>query len=610
MKNKIYFFLSYITFWLIFFIFCKIIFLLSNYENTSTLNFKIIIGIFVHGAKLDFSALGYILVLPVTVIIVTNFFRGNITYHIIKVYSGILIITFSILMVSDLVLYKYWKTRLDSTPLVYLKNPAEMLASLHWWMILIYIFFISLIAFVFLFLFNRYVIVFLKNSLKCNMLFFAFSIIFLPLLIIPIRGGFDTSPVNLSTAYFHTNTFANHAAFNLFWNFGYSFTNNDTQSNLYNFLESSQATENLNSLFITQKPYKKVIEAGNPNIILVIIESFTSKIIEPLGGLPGITPNFNALTKEGIIFKNFYANGDRSDKGIVSILSGFPATGKTSIMKFPDKTKKLPGIVKDLNELGYSSSFYYGGDINFFNLKSYLLNNGIKNITSKSNFGSKESMSNWGVPDHIIFNKVLDDLSNETDTPFFKIIFTLSNHEPFDIPVKKHFKGSGITNKFLNSAYYTDSCLGVFIKKLKKTARWSNTLLILVADHGIRYPGNYPHYAKENYSIPMLWLGGVIARDSIISTYGSQIDIAATLLPQLNMETNDYRYSKNLFSPSTKGFSTYAFNDGIGFLTDSIQYIYNHNSGEVFFIKGNHNKKMVLLGKSFLQVTYEDFLAK
>jgi phosphoglycerol transferase MdoB-like AlkP superfamily enzyme len=99
-----------------------------------------------------------------------------------------------------------------------------------------------------------------------------------------------------------------------------------------------------------------LLNTKRPNVILLILESYTAKLIEPLGGLPGVTPNFNRLCKESVFFTNFYANDSRTDKSIVSILSGYPALGKISIIKFPNKTQKLGIISREMARAGYQTS--------------------------------------------------------------------------------------------------------------------------------------------------------------------------------------------------------------------------------------------------------------
>ena len=608
MDKKLKFLLSYFIFWIILFVSAKFLFLIYYWKKTFSLDLTTIPGIFYHGAKLDLSAIGYVFILPVTVLFVTSFFPGKICYYILKGYNYLLLIAAPFLMISDLILYKYWGFRLDNTPLLYIKNPGEMIASVSTGIVLAGILTSLVISYAIIYLYNRFSGLYLKNLPVSSLSTKVILVMLIPFLALPVRGGFNTSPVNLSTAYFSSDNFANHAAINLYWNIGYSFTNSETRKNPYNFYHTDSVQTNFRKLMEQSNSRADLLNSNRPDIILIIIESFTSKFIEPLGGVPELTPRFNRLTREGIFFTNLYANGDRSDKGIVALLSGFPALGKTSIMKFPEKVEKLPNMAGELKDSGYHLSFYYGGDIEFFNLKSYLISAGYRYIISERAFASDKKFSKWGVPDEFVFDKLYNDICNATDTPFFKSMFTLSNHEPYDIPASPKFPGNNIEDKFYSSAFYTDSCLGNFIDKLKLTDHWDNTIVILVADHGSRLPEESAASAFQNFSIPMLWVGGAIKKDTIIRRYGMQVDLPKTLLNQLGMKVDQYPYSKDLFSADGSGFAEYAFNDGFGFLTDSIRYVYDHNADKITTVKGNPGDKLIRYGKSFLQATYEDFL--
>jgi len=362
---------------------------------------------------------------------------------------------------------------------------------------------------------------------------------------------------------------------------------------------------------ITEGLHKKgvnntmLIEKSNPNIVILILESFSSKIIGALDGEWDATPELNSLTKEGLLFTNFYANASRSDKGIISILSGYPGQPTTSIIKTPEKTLQLPSLFKTFNALGYKTSFYYGGDIDFANMKSYFLNAGTSRIISVDDFDSKYNDSKWGVHDEHLFDRLYSDLVNQNE-PFFNAVFTLSSHEPFTVPIKSKFEDINGA-KFLNSVYYTDSCLGDFFSKIKKTDVWDNTLFILVADHGSNRPGNLPNHDIDKFKIPMLWLGGVL-NDSIRNTdiIGSQIDIPATLLKQIGESPEDFAFSKDLFSNTYSDFAFYVFNDGFGFITDSSTVIYDNISNDTISTSGNHNPNLKK-GKAYLQYLMNDF---
>src|SRR5690606_7393298 len=150
-----------------------------------------------------------------------------------------------------------------------------------------------------------------------------------------------------------------------------------------------------------------------------------------------------------------YASGDRTDKGLIAILSGYPAQPQTSIIKFPAKTERLPQLNRFIREMGYRTSFIYGGDIDFANFRSYLNSSGFDHLTTLDDFDDELYTSKWGVHDHHMFKRALEELDTTT-APFFKVILTLSSHEPFDVPIEPLLPGNDAESLFLNSCHYTD----------------------------------------------------------------------------------------------------------------------------------------------------------
>jgi phosphoglycerol transferase MdoB-like AlkP superfamily enzyme len=336
------------------------------------------------------------------------------------------------------------------------------------------------------------------------------------------------------------------------------------------------------------------------------VESYTSKIVEVVGGIEGVTPRFNELSKEGILFNNIYSSGDRTDKGAVSIISGYPAQPRTSIMKFPKKTYSLPFLNKEFKKKGYDTYYIYGYDLDYANFRSYLINANFDMIKSSKDFPEDAPNSKWGIHDHAVLNKIIEDLDHVPE-PFFVCSMTLSSHEPFDVPMKPVFSG-GLNEQFFNSAYYTDKSIGEFIDQAKGKQWWNNTLIILIADHGSRLPNNDQNYAKGKFKIPMLWLGGALnVTDTVISTVGSQTDIPKTLLNQLEMSATSYEFSKDLFSDEVKSFAFYTFNNGFGLVGEDFDLVYDHDAGHYMTKNGSFTKSHQETGLAYMQKLFWDF---
>lgn len=516
-----------------------------------------------------------------------------------------------LLGVADMELYSYWGFKLDITPLLYLKTPGEALASVNIYELILLFVFVAILLYFFIFVYEWFIhrkainTKFTKTKWKT----FVSGFLFICLLIIPARGGIGVATMNLGVVYFHPDRFANHSAINVFWNTLYSITEKKNLNSSFAFMPDEDAEK----LFKEIQPKsnlnnnsEKIIKE-RANILLIILESFSNKIIESLGGEPGITPELNKLCKEGLLFTNFFANGDRSDKGLVSLFSGFPSQPLTTIINYPAKTQTLPFLMDPFAERGYSTAFYHGGNLDFANFRSYFTRKSVNHIYDINQFPRSYRQQKWGVPDNYVYDKILEDLQNVKE-PFFISVFTLSSHEPFDVPSKPVFGTSGRDDLSKNAYYFSDSCLGDFIDQIKLKPWYENTLIIIVADHGSRSPGNTPSHVRMKFSIPMLWLGGALLTEpGENNKYASQVDLPATLLSRFGFDYSEYKYSNDIFNPDYKGYAYYAFNNGFGFLNDSVEFIYDNYSQQFIDKQGNDIEKWYNSATALLQLTTIDF---
>jgi phosphoglycerol transferase MdoB-like AlkP superfamily enzyme len=600
--------LQYGIFWLLFFISCRFLFLIYNFPKTIELPVIEIGKTFIHGIKLDISLTGYLLFFASLMLSVTFSMSGKSLARLFKYFTIPLLVSFSLIAWVDVELYKNWGFRIDSTILLYLKTPKESLASTKVWFLIL----LLTLTFATIWLtikgYRRYIGKKWAQTEKSKWYAIPIFIFVAALMIIPIRGGVGIAPINVGTVFFSKEPYANHAAINVQWNFLKSLTEMNKNS-VPRLVEPDTAKKLVEQLLSKKDTLQtQLITPSKPNIIIIILESFTSNVIEPLGGKPHVTPGFNEWSKKGILFDRVFASGDRSDKGIVAILSGYPAQPTSSIIKYTSKTEKLPQISKILMSNGYSSAFYYGGEINFANMNSYFVSGGYEELITLSNFPKKDLNSKWGAHDHVVFSRLLADIE-KADTPFFKVMFSLSSHDPFDVPHKSRFAGLDWSSRYLNSIHYTDSCLNDFLNKAMETDWWKNTWILLVADHGVMYPVNTLNNAPEKYKIPMLWLGGALnIYDTAVSSTLSQTDIPLMITNQLGIEDSSFIFSKDVLFGG-KSFAYYAYNNGFGFFTDTTGFVWDNNLHD--FIGEKPAKKLVEdSGKGFFQEVMRDFIKK
>lgn len=607
-RRLIQFVTTYILFVFIF-ILQKPIFMACYYTLYNKVSWTEWFSVIGHGLPLDLSLAGYLTLIPGLLLIASAWTGSRILQWIRRIYFAFISILLSCIFISDLGLYGYWGFRLDTTPLFYFfSSPKDALASVSVWVVLGGILAMAIYAALLYYLFSQ-ILLNEKRPLKIPYRRLSVSVTLLlatGLLIIPIRGGFSVSTMNLGKVFFSANQKLNHAAINPAFSLMDSYARQVDFDKQYRFLPPEEADRLFAEL--TDQPVTdsipRLFRTERPNIILVILESFSSHLMKTLGGKADVAVNMDEIADEGILFTHFYANSFRTDRGLVSIISGYPAQPTTSIMKYTRKTQSLPSIPASLKKAGYDLQYYYGGDADFTNMRSYLVSTGIEKIVSQDDFPVSERLSKWGVYDEVLFNRLTGDLKGQPQQePFLKIVQTSSSHEPFEVPYSK------LDNAKLNAFAYTDSCAGDFVRQLKETPLWENTVVIFVPDHLGVYPEDMDNLSPERYMIPLIMTGGAIKEPQKIETYGSQIDIAATLLAQLGLPHDDFTFSKNLLNPASPHFAFFTFPNIFGMVTPDNEVVFNNESNAVVLDEGTNQGENLNKGKAYLQKLYDD-LAK
>lgn len=539
------------------------------------------------------------------------FFRKRNIYIL---YTGVLLFIQLLLVIIDSESFKAWGTRIDSTPLKYLSTPKEVWASIsHLPIIFILIGFI-VVYLLFFWLFSKVLSRSIPLLADNNHRFIQVLLILLfsAALIIPIRGGFQLSPLNQSSVYFCSNQYANNAAVNACWNFMYSALQiNKLNGNFYKYMKDEEADAIVKSLFYDEKRTEQVVNDSGllkPNVIFIVWESFTEKVLnKTVDGKP-VIKFFPRLFKEGIYFSNCYSSGDRTDKGISAILSSYPALPKGSIVNYPAKTARLPGLGNIFLKNGYSTQFYYGGEPEFANIKSYLSAQQFQQLITKADFNAADMNSKWGAHDDIVMKRLVQDMS-KMKQPFFTTWLTLSSHEPFETPVPAVFNGKDKETKFLNSLHYTDSIVYSFVNELKKMPSWENTIVIISADHGHYLP--ITGKRADDYRIPVLWLGGALTKQNVvIDKTVNQLDMAESLVQQLHFPVTSFPFGKNVFDSTSTHSAFFTYNDGIGYVTDSSRILYDNAGKRTVFEEGKSDTGHEMTAKALMQKLYSDFLKR
>ncbi len=602
-KNRFLIALFYFAFWYLYFVLARIVFLITYIDSTSQLSSGELLRTFWYGFKLDASAAAYAGFIPTLVLMITCAWEAKWLRRFYNIYSAIVIVFFNSIILGDLALYGHWGIRIDATPLFYLKDIRTASASLNTGSIVGYIVLLLSLSTALYLLYHRIFRKRFQNLKSIKSLWLTLPAFVL--LGITIRGGLGVSPLNVSYAYFCNNLFANHATINPVWNVGAGLFDYEQLNKSYAYFPDEAENTYLAALSTQKEDHTRLLKTTKPNILLVIVESFTSKVLQRYGADPAIMPEFNQLIQEGIFFDQIYAASDRTDKGIAAVISGYPSLPASSPLKYPNILSKMPSLARSLDSAGYAATFIYGGTLEFANYKSYLVQAGYKALVSDIDFPRQQLETKWGAYDEKVLDKTLETIQGHK-APFFVTTLTLSSHDPFTIPIAPLYQGDDRDTLFLNAIHYTDQCIGKFIAKAKQQAWWENTLVIFIADHGSPSPGNSSPEDTRKYHIPMLWLGGAIAhKDTVINALGAQTDLAATLLQQLQLPASSFTFSHNIFAQSNP-YTLSTYGEGFVFIngTDTLRYNTINNTFKQS-VPGKDN-----LSKAYLQLLYADLKKK
>lgn len=635
MKQIIWFVKTYATFVVLFVLQKPLFLFLEKGSATQPVDniFTELPAVIWHGLPLDLSMAGYLSVIPGLLSIAVVWLKRELVKPIMNIYFIIasLFITCSFLLNASL--YPYWKYPLDSTPLFYFfTSPADAIASVSIWQVILSIVILIVLTVGVWFTlrmrgekrqqYSRYSYGYGGFGSGKRNRFDDFdrhrgrtSIILLlltGLLFLPIRGGITVSTMNTGQAYYSQNAYLNHSAVNPLFSLLESITHQEDFASQYRFMKDKEADKIFATMTSTsdENTYPLLNEAtfkkGTPDILIVIMESFASDIMPSMGSYKDVAVCLDSIAQQSILFTRFYANSFRTDRGMVSILSGYPAQPTTSIMRYPRKTSQLPSIARNLAKYkNYKTTYYYGGDADFCNMRSYLVSQGYQHIISDANFPIEDKLSKWGVPDHILAAKMMEDIKAQQNEkrPMLRILQTSSSHEPFEVPYHR------LKDKRLNAFAYTDSVMGAIVREYRKLPRWKNTLIVFVPDHVGGYKENLNDHDRSRYQIPLILAGGAISRPMKVGIIGSQHDIAATLLGQLGVEHREFTFSKNIMSDATPKFAFFAVNDAFGIVSEENSLIYDNRAKRIVYDKGEKGFNLKR-GQAYLQKLYDDLAKK
>ena len=605
-------------FWLVFFALERLFFIIIDFvmiKNTGA-GMGEVLQAFWYAIPLDIAMASYFVSISWLILSVQNFYNRPFLDRIHQTYQTILIVINSLIVVGNIGIYPEWKMKLNFKALEYLTRPAEVLESNQTSKSILEVFLMVLIITFSIWLFNRFYFKRTQDASPNSIAKLVFVLIIPLFVFIGMRGGTKEIPISQSQSYYTQNDVLNDLSVNTTWNLMYSITNTMeiSDNNVFNaYLEKDAWYEVKQLHSVAKDTTVSILNSKHPNVLFLIMESWSGDLVNSIGGKSGLTPRFDSLAKKGLNFTHLYSSGNRSQQGLASILGGFPALPITTLTTSPEKMRQSATMTSLFNNANYNTAFYYGGQLQYGNIKAYLLHNKFQVIIEEADLDKKLPRGKLGVHDGEMFPYVLQQL-NEMPKPFFVNYFTLSSHSPYDQPMKTVINWNDSEDKFHNSVYYTDSVLGAFIAEAKKQDWYKNTLIVIIADHSHQ---TYTHRAiyQANYRhIPMLFLGGALKEEYRGMSYNkicSQTDLTTTVLKQLNMDASQFPWSKNLMNPYSPEFAYFELNQGFGWIKPQGFIAYDHFNKRFFAntIKDSTQTEEALFeGASYLQTLFQEYI--
>lgn len=571
-----------ILFWIICFDFHRLAFSLHHFEKLSDVPFGEWCMAFIYSFRVDLAAASALAALPFIFRTLSHYFSWKGFNFLYKTILFILIGAVVAVHAGEIVAYSEWNHKLNSRVFMHLSTPDEVVRTANYTMIFWFILYALLEA--------AFVTWLYRNLLKKRQLHQPKNkleyLAILPTLAIGIglqflalRGGWQQIPLNINSASYSNKAVANDISINSNYYFAkaYLMYRNSNIDQFMPKIDRKYADAKVKSWFAYPKEHDQVfLKNRRPNVVVIVLEGWSAEAIGSLSKTKGATPNFDRLTKSGLLFTNVYSTATTSEIGNSSIFSGNPAVPEVSISMHPDKYRKLHCLNEDMESWGYHSSYIFSGDLKYGNIGGYFMDHGFDVVKDENNFPSDLPRGKLNFYDKDLYKFLLKEI-NQHGEPFLQCAFTGSTHAPYDQPKGKGKHFTGQEADYMNSLVYSDESLGNFMRECKKQSWYKNTIFVFVADHGHATPTVNDPGRGAFYHVPLLFYGEPIKKEfrgKRMKTIGSQSDIAATLLYQMNGDLTRYPWSKDLMNPKVPQFAFHSIIRGYGWVTQKGNFAY------------------------------------
>ncbi len=444
----------------------------------------------------------------------------------------------------------------------------------------------------------------------------------LALMFVGIRGRVGLAPIDWGAAYFCQNRLLNQLALNGVYVLGRNLTEHSgdlrlssrEESERFPFVDFQSGLDSVRAALHQpgdewlepESSVRRITHQGErdlgfqPNVIVVLMESWSARNTGSLGSTRDLTPYFDSLASRGILFTNFYASGIRTSFGLPATLGSFPSLPGRSIMGRYDALHPFVMLSEILHTRGYHNVFVYGGDLVFDNMEGFFMTKMYDRVCGEDQLGGQSAFSKWGIPDHVVFEKTIA-LIDSLPRPFQLTTLTLSNHEPYDLPDSstQRYLDSSDSSRTFNAQLYADHAIGLFASALARLPVLDSTIVLFTADHAKYGAGRYM-LDPEIFHIPLLVFSPTIVGSvgRTVDKYGSQTDILPTLMGLLGGDYEHSSWGRDLLrlTEDDAGFAIINAGDRIGGI-----------DGRYFYLEwlGRYNATYDLskLGKADAEIT-------
>lgn len=577
----------------------KFVFMLYN-GDVEPVSFFGMLGVWLRGLPLDIRTACLLMLVPALVSLQTR-----ITWRRLLIpYYIIVAVCIACITGGNIVMYEFWRFNLNAVVLSYAMSPEGATSSVSTWFLVsrvgTTVLYAIALASCFIHLTPKdkkvkpksYSRLKLKNlNPIINWHPYTWHIFFVIVSVLP---------VGISLCYRQgCSLMRNHAAVNPVYGFVTSFWASST----FDVMPSAEADKVFQELYADNDGddiQDTLLVNQRPNILVVQLESFSGKFVKEMGGEPDVTPQLSRLIPQGVWFSNYYSNSFRTDRGTVSLQSGHVAHPTVSLMREKEYHPMLASLPKALKDAGYDTYYMYAGPMTNMGKMDFIRQLSVDTIYDKAAFTPEELETAWGAHDGTAAYKMVSWLQNmKAGTPWYFTFQTLSSHEPWVVPYHR------LADEKLNAFAYTDDVLGQLITTLQNSPIWDNLLVIVIPDHGYLWKQTFED--PEFFHSPMLWLGGAVKCPKQVDVLMSQSDIAATLLAQMQLPHDQFRWSRNVFSKGYTHPSVYCNYPAGLMLRDSTgTTVFDITACKPITQTPSPSEERIRRARALLQVSYEE----